>query len=589
VQHELPILVNITVALLAAFVGGSLARRLKLPSMVGYMLAGVAIGPFTPGFIGDLSTIQQLAELGVIFLLFDVGLHFSLRDLWAVRDTVISGALIQIVVITGLGLLLAHLWGWSLAAGILLGLAITIASTVVMIRNLMDQGLLNTSHGQVAVGWLVLEDLIAVLILVLLPALFTNTHEPLWQTAGLALLKAAAFAVLMLVSGTRIIPWFLRHLVHLRSRELFIIAIVVITVGTAIGASYVFGVSLALGAFLAGVVVSESALSHQVGAEMVPFRETFAVLFFVSVGMLVNPLYLFSHAWEVFLLIMVIVLGKFVLTVMQGMLFPRPARTALILAAGRSQIGEFSFILGASGVALGLLKEEQYSLLLAGALLSITLNPFLFRVLPWVEAHLRKLPAFWSLLDRHGPVQEPVAESLRDHVVVIGCGRVGKHIVDVLGHLGIPRLVVELDIGRVTELEGQGVSTLYGDAANSDILTHVHLKQARAVVVTLPDEAATATVVATIHADAPHLPIVARATTQEGVRRLFVLGAQNVIYPELEGGLEIMRETLTRLGYSESDIQEYTDAVRRDHYDLSIPTEAEQHALEHMGVPLRSG
>ncbi len=588
-QHELPILVNITVALLAAFVGGSLARRLKLPSMVGYMLAGVAIGPFTPGFIGDLSTIQQLAELGVIFLLFDVGLHFSLRDLWAVRDTVISGALIQIVVITGLGLLLAHLWGWSLAAGILLGLAITIASTVVMIRNLMDQGLLNTSHGQVAVGWLVLEDLIAVLILVLLPALFTNTHEPLWQTAGLALLKAAAFAVLMLVSGTRIIPWFLRHLVHLRSRELFIIAIVVITVGTATGASYVFGVSLALGAFLAGVVVSESALSHQVGAEMVPFRETFAVLFFVSVGMLVNPLYLFSHAWEVFLLIMVIVLGKFVLTVMQGMLFPRPARTALILAAGRSQIGEFSFILGASGVALGLLKEEQYSLLLAGALLSITLNPFLFRVLPWVEAHLRKLPAFWSLLDRHGPVQEPVAESLRDHVVVIGCGRVGKHIVDVLGHLGIPRLVVELDIGRVTELEGQGVSTLYGDAANSDILTHVHLKQARAVVVTLPDEAATATVVATIHADAPHLPIVARATTQEGVRRLLVLGAQNVIYPELEGGLEIMRETLTRLGYSESDIQEYTDAVRRDHYDLSISTEAEQHALEHMGVPLRSG
>ncbi len=588
-QHELPILVNITVALLAAFVGGSLARRLKLPSMVGYMLAGVAIGPFTPGFIGDLSTIQQLAELGVIFLLFDVGLHFSLRDLWAVRDTVISGALIQIVVITGLGLLLAHLWGWSLAAGILLGLAITIASTVVMIRNLMDQGLLNTSHGQVAVGWLVLEDLIAVLILVLLPALFTNTHEPLWQTAGLALLKAAAFAVLMLVVGTRIIPWFLRRLAHLRSRELFIVAIVVITVGTAIGASYVFGVSLALGAFLAGVVVSESALSHQVGAEMVPFRETFAVLFFVSVGMLVNPLYLFSHAWEVFLLIMVIVLGKFVLTVMQGMLFPRPARTALILAAGRSQIGEFSFILGASGVALGLLKEEQYSLLLAGALLSITLNPFLFRVLPWVEAHLRKLPAFWSLLDRHGPVQEPVAESLRDHVVVIGCGRVGKHIVDVLGHLGIPRLVVELDIGRVTELEGQGVSTLYGDAANSDILTHVHLKQARTVVVTLPDEAATATVVATIHVDAPHVPIVARATTQEGVRRLFVLGAQNVIYPELEGGLEIMRETLTRLGYSESDIQEYTDAVRRDHYDLSISTKAEQHALEHMGVPLRSG
>lgn len=581
-QHELPILIDITVALLAAFVGGLLARRLKLPTMVGYMLAGVVISPFTPGFSGDLSTIQQLAELGVIFLLFDVGLHFSLRDLWAVRDTVISGALIQLVVITGLGLLLAHLWGWSLAAGVLLGLALTIASTVVMIRNLTDQGLLNTSHGRVAVGWLVLEDLIAVLILVLLPALSTNAQEPLWQTVGLALLKTGAFAALMLVAGTRVIPWFLLRIAHARSRELFIVAIVVITVGTAIGASSVFGVSLALGAFLAGVVVSESALSHQVGAEMVPFRETFAVLFFVSVGMLVNPLNLLSHVGELLLLVTVIVLGKFVLTVLQGLLFPRPARTALILAAGRSQIGEFSFILGAAGIALGVFKEEQYALLLAGAILSITFNPFLFRALPWIEAHLRKVPAFWSLLDRHGPDQAPVAESLRDHVVVIGCGRVGQHLVNVLGHLGILRLVVELDIGRVTELERQGVPTLYGDAANSDILSLVHLKQARAVVVTLPDEAAAAIAVATVRAEAPHVPIIVRAATQEGVHRLFALGAQHVIYPELEGGLQMMRETLERLGYLESKVQEYSDAVRDSRYDLSVSTDAEQRVLEQM-------
>src|SRR5437868_10076552 len=581
-QHELPILINFTVALLAAFTGGLLARRLKLPSMVGYMLAGVAIGPFTPGFSGDLSTIQQLAELGVIFLLFDVGLHFSLRDLWAVHATVIPGALIQIVVITGLGLLLAHLWGWSLATGILLGLALTIASTVVMIRNLMDQGLLNTSHGRVAVGWLVLEDLVAVLILVLLPTLSTKTQEPLWQTAGLALLKAGIFAALMLVAGTRIIPWFLRRLAYMRSRELFIIAIVVITIGTAIGASSVFGVSLALGAFLAGVVVSESALSHQVGAEMVPFRETFAVLFFVSVGMLVNPLYLLAHAGEVLLLVMVIVSVKFLITLLQGLILPLPARTTLILAAGRCQIGEFSFILGTAGIALGLFKEEQYSLLLAGALFSITLNPFLFRALPWVEAHLRKVPAFWSLLDRHGPARAPVAESLRDHVVVIGCGRVGHHLVKVLGHLGIPRLVVEQDIGRVTELERQGVPTLYGDAANSDILARVHLKQAHAVVVTPQDEAAASIVVATTHTEAPHMPIIVRAATQDGVHRLFALGAQHVIYPELEGGLEMMRETLTHLGYPEGNVEGYMDAIRRSHYDLSVSTDAEQRALERM-------
>jgi CPA2 family monovalent cation:H+ antiporter-2 len=329
-------------------------------------------------------------------------------------------------------------------------------------------------------------------------------------------------------------------------------------------------------------VVSESALSHQVGAELTPFRETFAVLFFVSVGMLVNPLYLLSHAGEVLLLVTIIVLGKFVLTVLQGLLFPRPARTALILAAGRSQIGEFSFILGAAAVALGLLKEEQYALLLAGALLSITLNPFLFRAVPWIEAHLRKMHAFWSLLDRHGPVQAPVAESLRDHVIVIGCGRVGQHLVNILGRLGISRLVVEHDIGRVTELERQGVPTLYGDAANSDILSHVRLEQARAVVVTLPDEAASAIVVAAARAEAPHVPIIVRAATQEGVGRLFALGAQHVIYPELEGGLEMMRETLTRLGFSESTVEGYADAVRRDHYDLSISTDAEQRALEQM-------
>lgn len=580
--HQLPLLVNITVALLAAFIGGVLARRLKLPSMVGYMLAGVVIGPFTPGFGGDLSTIQQLAELGVIFLLFDVGLHFSLRDLWAVRDTVLSGALIQTVVITGLGLLLAHLWGWSLAAGVLLGLALTIASTVVMIRNLMDQGLLNTSHGQVAVGWLVLEDLMAVLILVLLPAIFTNTREPLWQAAGLALLKTGAFAALMIVAGTRVIPWLLLRIAYLRSRELFIVAIVVIAVGTAITASSVFGVSLALGAFLAGVVVSESALSHQVGAEMVPFRETFAVLFFVSVGMLVDLLHVLSHIAEVLLILLVIVVGKFVLTTLQGVLFPRPARTALILAAGRSQIGEFSFILGAAAVTLSVFTEGQYALILAGALLSITLNPFLFRALPWIETQLRKMRAFWSLLDRHGPVQAPIAESLQDHVIVIGCGRVGQHLVNVLDRLGIPRLVVEQDIGRVTELERQGVPTLYGDAANSDILSRVHLKQARMVVVTLPDEAAAAIVVAMAREEAPNVPIIVRAASQEGVQQLIALGAQHVIFPELEGGLEMMRETLTRLGYRASHAQGYTGAVRSSRYDLSVSTDAEQHALEQM-------
>lgn len=579
-QQEVPLLLTLAVALMAAFVGGLVARLLKVPTMVGYLLAGMAIGPFTPGFIGDLSAVQQLANLGVIFLLFDVGLHFSLRDLWAVRDTVVWGALIQLVVITGLGLLLARLWGWSSAAGLLLGMALTIASTVVLIRNLMDQGLLNTSHGKVAVGWSLLEDLIAVLILVLLPVLTMKTLEPLWQTTGLDLLKAAAFAVLMVVVGTRVIPWFLLRIAHLRSRELFLVATVVITLGTAVGAAQFFGTSLALGAFLAGVVVSESRLSHQIGAQLVPLREIFAVLFFVSVGMLVNLVDAFSHVEVLLLLMLVIVGGKFVLTVLQGIFFPRPARTALILAAGRSQIGEFSFILGAAAVSLGVLKEEQYTLLLTGAVFSLMLNPFLFRVLPWIEAHLQRVPALWSLLNQHCPRPAPVAEALRDHVVVIGCGRVGQNLVNVLGHLGRTHLVVEQDIARVMELEQQGVATLYGDAANSDLLVRTRLKQARAVVVTLPDEAAAAIVVASARAEAPHVPIIVRATTRQGVGRLLALGAEHVIYPELEGGLEMMRETLMCLGFSQSHVERYADAVRRDHYDLAITTQTERRALE---------
>jgi CPA2 family monovalent cation:H+ antiporter-2 len=601
-QHDLPVLVNIMLALVAAFVGGFIARKLKVPTIVGYLLTGVVIGPFTPGFTGDVQTIQQLAELGIVFLLFGVGLHFSLRDLWAVRSIAIPGALLQMTLTTLLGLGLTFLWGWSLAAGVVLGLAISIASTVVLLRNLMDQGLLKTSHGQVAVGWLVMEDLATVLILVLLPTLAENPSEALWQAAGIALLKAGGFAILMLVAGTRIIPWMLTHLAHLRSRELFIIAIVIITVGIALGASSLFGVSLALGAFLAGIVVSESSLSHQVEAEVLPFRETFAVLFFVSVGMLVNPSYLFNHLGEVLALVALIVLGKFVVTLLLGCFFPLPARTVLVIAIGLSQIGEFSFILGQAGVALHILTQDQYSLLLAGALLSITINPLIFRALPWMEARLRAMPAFWARLDRREVVLSPVEAELQDHVVVIGYGRVGRNIINVLKDLDVPHLVIELDMGRAIELEQQGVLTLYGDAANSDILAHAHVDLAQAIVVTIPDEAAAKIVVATARECAPQVPIVVRAATQDGVAQLFALGATNVIHPELEGGLTMVQQTLMLLDYPEGDIQNYTEVVRREHYDLSTLSAAEQQALTQMraspqrelrlvwfSIPARSG
>ena len=437
-MHDLPLLINITLALVVAFIGGIIARRVGLPTIVGYLLAGISIGPFTPGFVGDIETIQQLAELGVIFLMFGVGLHFSFNDLWRVRDIAIPGALLQTALATLLGIGLTQLWGWSISSGIVLGLAISVASTVVLLRGLMDNSLLNTSHGQAAVGWLVMEDILSVLILVLMPALVQNIQGFDWSSLAITLAKAAAFVMIMFFAGVRLIPWLLERIAHTRSRELFILAILAITLGTAMGASELFGVSLALGAFVAGAIISQSHLSHQVGADVFAFREAFSVLFFVSVGMLVNPLFLWQNLGQVVSLTFLIVIGKLIIVILMGLLFPRPARTFLVVAVGLSQIGEFSFILGQGGVSLNLLVSNQYSLILAAALISITANPFMYRLLPRLERWLQQVPGFWQKLEANKPLPEIDEQQLIDHVVIIGYGRVGKHLVDVLMSLKIP-------------------------------------------------------------------------------------------------------------------------------------------------------
>ena len=579
-MHEVTLLIDIAVALVVAFIGGILARRIGLPTIVGYLLAGIVIGPFTPGFVGNVETIGQLAELGVIFLMFGVGLHFSLKDLWRVRSIAIPGAVGQMTMATLLGYALSLFWGWTPAAGIVLGFAISIASTVVLLRGLMDNGLLNTSHGQVAVGWLVLEDLATVLILVLMPTLVNTSGSFDWGQLGLTLLKAAGFVVIVLLAGTRLIPWILMRIAHTRSRELFILAILAIALGIALGAAEIFGISLALGAFVAGVVVSESPLSHQVGADIVPFRESFAVLFFVSIGMLVNPVYLAGNIGPILALTGLIVIGKPITTLLMGLILPWPARTTLVVAAGLSQIGEFSFILGQAGVALGILDQSQYSLILAGAILSITLNTPMYHAIEPAESWLKKYPKLWNLLNRQGPPIPQAVESMEGHVVIVGYGRVGHHIVSLLKEIGVPHLVVEADAERVEELSRSETPTLYGDAANSEVLTHAGLAHARALVVAGPDEDASALVVTAGRDLAPDLPIIARATSMEGTKRLADLGAQDVIHPELEGGLEILRHTLLQLGFPLQEIFRYTDAVRHDHYDLHINTD-EEHRLLH--------
>jgi CPA2 family monovalent cation:H+ antiporter-2 len=578
-MHELPLLINIAVALVLAFVGGVIARRIGLPTIVGYMLAGIAIGPFTPGYVGDVATVSQLAELGVIFLMFGVGLHFSLADLWKVRDIAIPGALGQTIIATLLGYGLTQAWGWSKSASLVLGLAISVASTVVLIRGLMDNGLLNTSHGQAAIGWLVFEDLATILILILMPGMAAGTGGIDWGALGLTLLKAAAFVGVLLFIGKKLIPWILLGVARTGSRELFILAVLAISLGTALVSAKLFGVSLALGAFVAGVVVSESPLSHQVSADLLPFREAFSVLFFVSIGMLVNLRYLAGNVGAVLALSAIIVFGKYIITILLGFLIRRPARTFLVVAAGLSQIGEFSFILGQAGLSLGLLDQDQYSLILAGALLSITVNPLMFRSVSVTEKLLKKFPTLWKWMDRHGPSPAPAAEPLSRHVVVVGYGRVGRHVVNVLGRLNVPRLVIESDALRVEELDAQGVPTLYGDAGNSEVLAHAGLSRARLLVVTIPEEATAGVIVVAARDEAPDLPMIVRGATAGGVKRLALLGAQQVIHPELEGGLQIVRRTLLQLGFPLSKVQEYADVVRGDYYDSSINTAQERQLL----------
>lgn len=578
-MHEITLLINIAIALVVAFCGGLIARRLGLPTIIGYMLSGIVIGPFTPGFVGDTETISQLAELGVIFLMFGVGLHFSLRDLWKVRAVAIPGALGQMAFATLLGYGFSQVMGWPPAAGIVLGLSISIASTVVLLRGLMDNGLLNTPHGQAAVGWLILEDLATVLILVLMPTL-ANTLEGFdWGGLAYTLFQAAIFVGLAFFVGIRVIPNLLQRIAHTRSRELFILAVLTIALGIGIGAAEIFGVSFALGAFVAGVVISESPLSHQVGADILPFREAFAVLFFVSIGMLVNPLYLLNNMGAVLALTGLIVIGKPLVTILMGFVFPWPARTALVVAMGLSQIGEFSFILGQAGIGAGLLNQDQYSLILAGALLSITLNPPMFRLIHPLEKALRRIPTLWKVLDRHGPSPVQPEETISNHVVIVGYGRVGHHIIDLLDLMKTPYLVVEENAERVETLGKRGTPTLYGDAANSEVISHAGLQRARALVVTVPEEAACEMIVAAARDAAPNLPIIARATTEDGVKRLADLGARHVIHPELEGGLEIVRHTLLELDYPVEDISRYTDAVRRDHYDIQVNSEEEHRML----------
>ena len=543
--HHTPLISTMVIGLVLAFLLGALAQRVRVSPLVGYLLAGVAMGPFTPGFVGDQDLANQLAEIGVILLMFGVGLHFSVKDLLSVRAIAIPGAMVQIASATALGMGLAWWMGWSIGAGLVFGLALSVASTVVLLRALQERRLVNTERGRIAVGWLIVEDLAMVLTLVLLPAL-----APLLKgeasSAGLSTLawpititlaKVGAFVVLMFIVGRRMIPWLLHYVAHTGSRELFRLSVLAIALGVAYAAATLFGASFALGAFFAGMILAESELSQRAAQETLPLRDAFAVLFFVSVGMLFNPMILVEQPGPVVATVLIIVFGKSLAAFAIVVLFRYPASTALTISASLAQIGEFSFILATLGVSLALLPELGRDLILAGALLSIMLNPLFFGTLDLLIGRAeRRRDAQTAAAYAHAQAARIsiAPTSLTNHIVLIGHGRVGKTVSARLVAAKQPLLVIESDEERLQGLTDQDVETLVGNAADPDIVGAANLKAARCLLVAIPEAFEGGQVVEQARAINPGLLIIARSHSDEETEHLTKHGASKVIMGEFE-------------------------------------------------------
>jgi CPA2 family monovalent cation:H+ antiporter-2 len=579
--HETALIATIAAGLGLAFIFGFIATRLRLPPLVGYLLAGIAVGPFTPGFVADAGLASQLAEIGVILLMFGVGLHFSIADLLAVRRIAVPGALVQIAVATVLGAAVSHLWGWTWGQGIVFGLALSVASTVVLLRALEERGALDSVNGRIAVGWLIVEDLITVLALVLLPALAIPLGGPAADVAhggaaagsslGLTLLitlaKVAAFVGLMLFVGTRVIPWLLGRVARTGSRELFTLAVLAVALGVAVGAAALFGVSFALGAFFAGVVISESDLSHQAAADALPLQDAFAVLFFVSVGMLFDPAIVLERPMMLLATVLIVVFGKSMAAFMIVLLFRYPVRTALMVSASLAQIGEFSFILAGLGMALGLLPPEGQSLILATAIISITLNPVIIGSTTAVERWLHARPRLLGALERPAGnlIELPThvdGETLRDHVVIVGFGRVGGTIGRALERQGVPYIVIERNREAVETLRERGLPVLYGDATRPGILKHAHLDRASTLVLAAPGAYHARQIILLARSVNPDIDIVARTHSEMEQRYLEKQGVSMAVMGEHELALGMTRYALRSRGVDHDQVEVIIQAIR---------------------------
>jgi CPA2 family monovalent cation:H+ antiporter-2 len=539
--HESGLLVLLAAAFVLAFGLGYVASRLKLPPIVGYLVAGVLLGPFTPGMQADVPLAGQLAEVGVILLMFGVGVHFSPKDLVAARGVIVPGAVGQMIIATLVGAAVARFWGWSWSSGIVFGLSLSVASTAVVLKALESHGILDTADGRLTIGWLVVEDIAMVIALVLLPALAPagDGAENLWVSLGITLVKVGAFVAIMWYFGRWLVPALLERVARTGSRELFTLGVLALALGIALGAAQLFGVSFALGAFFAGIVIGESDLSHQAAADALPLQDAFAVLFFVSVGMLVNPMVFVEQPLRVVAVLGVIFVGQSLAATLITVLLGKPLRTALTLGASVGQIGEFSFILAAIGVSLGLLTPDAQSLILAGAVISITLNPLLFAAIDPSIRWLTRHPAFIDRMERFAGSRQMTAEwpssSLqKDHVIIIGYGRVGGTIGEVLKGEGISFTVIERDRTTVERAREAGLHAIFGDAARPGLLEMAAISTAKLLVCSTPDPLHAKLVIEVARRVNPNIEIVVRTHSEEELEAFMKLKVGRAFLGERE-------------------------------------------------------
>ena len=548
-NHSISLITTLAAGFGLALALGFLSAQLKLPALVGYLLAGIAIGPATPGFVADGQIASQLAEIGVMLLMFGVGLHFSIDDLLAVRKIALPGAVFQMLVASALGAGLSSLWGWPLGEALVFGISLSVASTVVLLKALESQGLTDSADGRIAIGWLVVEDLAMVLVLVLLPALAPTLsgHADVAAPAGrgmavtilITLAQVAGFVAFMLIVGRRLFPWILWQVAKTGSRELFTLCVVAAAVSIAYGSAALFGVSFALGAFFAGMVLRESEFSARAAEQTLPLQDAFAVLFFVSVGMLFDPRILVDEPARVLATVAVIVLGKSLAAVALVLILGYSARTALVVAASLAQLGEFSFILAGLGLNLGLLSKEGNSLILAGALISIAFNPVIFKttgpLLRWLMRH----PKIAARLD---PSSSPLAELpqttdakyLANQVVLVGYGRIGRLIAGALKEQRIPYVVADSNRDTVELLRSQETPAVWGDATDPAVLIQAHIRDARALLITVPEAVHVQKMAEIARALNPTISVVVRGHNAEEAQRLEADGAGTVFVGERE-------------------------------------------------------